>query len=373
VGRVRRALAELCRAHLLSEHRAGRYSFHDLLRAYAGELARTDEAEDDRRAAVQRLLDHYVHSTHAANVMLEPHRHPVVPVPLSPGVTPEAPADPRAALDWFTAEHAVLLAVVELTGRTGFDVHGWQLAWNLAEYFDRRGHWHDLGVTARAELDAARRLEDRRVAARAHRGLARACNLQGHDDDARDHLQRALAIYLDLGDHLGQGYTQHNLSSVAERQGRYADGLRHAQESLVQFQAADQLAWQARALNAVAWFLILLDQPAQALPHCDQALAMFADLNDPGGESATWDTVGAAYRELGQAQLAIDCCRRALAMLPQINNRYYEANVTEHLGDAYYAAGDTDAALAAWRHALDVLDQLGHADADQVRAKLTRS
>jgi DNA-binding SARP family transcriptional activator len=367
---VRRALAELCRAHLVAEHRPGRFTFHDLLRAYAAELVRTGETEGERRAAVRRLLDHYVHSTHAANVTLEPHRHPVVPVPLSPGVTPEAPADPPAALDWFGTEHAVVLAALELATGSGFDAHAWQLAWNLVEYLDRRGHWHDLGVTTRAALGAARRLDDRPAQARALRGLARACDLQDNDDDARTHLERALVLYRDLGDDLGQGYVQHNLSSVAERQGRYADGLVHARHSLTHFQRAGHAPWQARALNAVAWFLVLLNRPAEALPYGERALAMFADLDDPTGESSTWDTVGAAHRALGDPARAIACCRYALDMIPKINNRYYEANVTEHLGDAYHAAGDLAAARAAWRHALAGLADLGHADADQVRAKL---
>jgi hypothetical protein len=38
-ARAGRLLTELARAHLLTEHRPGRYSFHDLLRAYAAELA----------------------------------------------------------------------------------------------------------------------------------------------------------------------------------------------------------------------------------------------------------------------------------------------------------------------------------------------
>ena len=33
-------LAELARAHLVNEHRPGRYTLHDLLRAYAAELGR---------------------------------------------------------------------------------------------------------------------------------------------------------------------------------------------------------------------------------------------------------------------------------------------------------------------------------------------
>jgi len=61
---VRPLLAEMTRANLLSEPAAGRYAFHDLLRAYAGEL----DAGAERHTAQVRLLDHYAHTAHAAAI-----------------------------------------------------------------------------------------------------------------------------------------------------------------------------------------------------------------------------------------------------------------------------------------------------------------
>ena len=65
-------LAELTRAHLLAEHVPGRYAFHDLLRAYAGELARAHDDPGAQDAAVGRVLDHYLHTAHNAAVLMEP-------------------------------------------------------------------------------------------------------------------------------------------------------------------------------------------------------------------------------------------------------------------------------------------------------------
>jgi DNA-binding SARP family transcriptional activator/DNA-binding XRE family transcriptional regulator len=53
------ALAELCDNHLIIEQAPGRYICHDLLRAYAAEVARTELSESERRAAVSRALDYY--------------------------------------------------------------------------------------------------------------------------------------------------------------------------------------------------------------------------------------------------------------------------------------------------------------------------
>ena len=49
--RARALLAELTRGHLLTEHRPGRYAFHDLLRAYAREQAHAHDDDGARRDA----------------------------------------------------------------------------------------------------------------------------------------------------------------------------------------------------------------------------------------------------------------------------------------------------------------------------------
>jgi DNA-binding SARP family transcriptional activator len=59
---TRRLLTELTRAHLVSQRSPDRYTCHDLLWAYARELAETHDPPADRRDAVHRLLDHYLHS-----------------------------------------------------------------------------------------------------------------------------------------------------------------------------------------------------------------------------------------------------------------------------------------------------------------------
>src|SRR5204862_1353220 len=55
--RARPLLGELTRKHLLTEHNPGRYTFHDLLRAYAAELADTHDTGAERHTTVERMLD----------------------------------------------------------------------------------------------------------------------------------------------------------------------------------------------------------------------------------------------------------------------------------------------------------------------------
>src|SRR4029077_3417415 len=80
---TRRLLTELARANLLVEHVPGRYTFHDLLRAYATDLTRGHDHEHVRHAAEIRLLDHYPHTAHAAARLLNSTLDPIT-VPLAP-------------------------------------------------------------------------------------------------------------------------------------------------------------------------------------------------------------------------------------------------------------------------------------------------
>src|SRR5262249_35331328 len=63
-------LDELTAANLITEHVPGRYTFHDLLRAYAREQALSRDSDVRRHEAVHRLLDHYLHTATVADHLL---------------------------------------------------------------------------------------------------------------------------------------------------------------------------------------------------------------------------------------------------------------------------------------------------------------
>lgn len=95
---AREALGELTRAHLLTQHTPGRYTFHDLLRAYATHLTITQDPPEDQHSALTRLFDYYLHTATAAMNVLQPadqhHRlrlpSPAIPTSRWPIPTPHS-------------------------------------------------------------------------------------------------------------------------------------------------------------------------------------------------------------------------------------------------------------------------------------------
>ncbi|MDN3354460.1 BTAD domain-containing putative transcriptional regulator [Actinomadura sp. DC4] len=369
---VRPLLAELARAHLITEHSAGRYAFHDLLRAYATEQAHSLDTPDERRTALHRVLDHYVHTAHTAALLLYPHRHPITPSTPREGVTPTGLADHQQAMAWFTDQHAVLVAAVHEAADLGFATHAWQLAWALVTYFDQQGHWRDLLSTQSAALDVTRREGDRLGQAHAHSGLVRACTRLGRHDDARASLDRALALFTELGDRIGQANTHRGLGWLLEAHDRHGEALGHARQAHDLYREAGHRAGLAHALNAIGWYHSLLGDHRQALVHCERALELHQELDHRQGQAATWDTMGHAHHHLGDHAKAADCYQHALRLFREVADRYNEADTLIRLGDTHHAVGDRRAAGDAWERALEVLDELGHAGADQVRGRLKR-
>ncbi len=363
-------LAELAKANLISEPVPSRYTLHDLLRAYADQLAQAEDSVPEREAAVERVLDHYLRTAHQADRLLNPARDPITIAPPRPGSLCEEFEDHHQALAWFAAEHSVLLAAVEHAAAAGLDVTVWQLAWALWTYLDRQGHWHDQVTVQRIAVAAGERLGDLQTQARAHRLMASAYPPLGRLSDAAIPYEHALDLYRRCGDQAGQAHSQLSLAIVRTRGIRYEEALEHLDQALLLYRAAGHLRGQADTLNSACWTHAQRGDNAQALTSCYEALALYRELEDQTGQAHTWDSLGCAHQHLGHYDDAIECYRLSLALYRDLGERFYQADTFTRLGDTYQAVGDSGAAQDAWQQSLVILEELGHPDAEQVRAKL---
>jgi tetratricopeptide (TPR) repeat protein len=370
VAEVRPMLAQLIRAHLVTERVPGRYALHDLLRAYAAELAAARDCGADRRAAIRRLLDHYLHSAHRADVAIEPTRDAIEPIPTQAGVTVEDIGSAAGATDWCTTEYQVLMAVVALAVDAGLDRHAWQLVWSMTSFLERQRLFGDAVALWQIALQAAQRLGDLAAQGYSHRLLGKVYAPLEKHDEARVHLEYALEVYRQLGDETNQAHVHLGLAETLERQGRHRDALHQVEQALARYQTSGQRVWQANSLNALGWFHARLGDYGTALEYCRQALTLQQELGYRRGEAATWDSLGVAYHHVGRHPDAVAAYQHALTLFRELGNRYNEADTLVHLGDTYDAGGDTGAARDSWRAALAILTDLDHGDADQVRARL---
>jgi DNA-binding SARP family transcriptional activator len=361
---TRPLLGQLVRGHLLIEATPGRYAFHDLLRAYAAELAGTSDPAPERAAALRRLLDHYLSTAHAAAVALG---HPLTDLATTPTTRPGEPMEGFAgcdtALAWLAAERATLIAAVDQADACDFPAHAWQIARVLQGFLATQGRWLDLQRAHEAGLAAAGR--DRHPAARAaaHRGVAFAAALLGDHDRADDHLLRAQRLFHELGDLVNEGYTYHNLSTLRHAQGRCHEGFDLGRRALGMFQQAEHPRGQVCALNTLAWELAKAGDYESALPYGQQALELHRRTGVWQRESSVLQTLAQIHLHLGQRDTAMDHYRQAVELCRRAGNRHLEAAYLTSLGQAYHADGQDAAAIDALNQAKAIIETFDYTPA----------
>jgi tetratricopeptide (TPR) repeat protein len=367
---TRRLLAELAGARLLTEHAPGRYTAHDLLRAYAVEQARVLESDTDRQLAQRRVLDHYLQTAFIADRRLGTGRDTIELIPALPGVTVEPIDDQAHALAWFAAEWPNTLAAADQAAAVGLDSYAWQLTWTLATYFDRQVLWREWASAQEAALAATVRLGEPAAQARAHGILARAYSRLGRYDDAHRHHRECVRYHGETGNTAGQGHAQLNIGEVYMRQGNLREALRHADLALDLYLRAGFEDGQAHALNNTGWLLSQLGDRDEAIRRCERALKLHQGLSDLHGEGTTWDSLGFIHHSGGAYPEAAACYVRAIDLFERLGDRYFEAVARVGLGDALLLDGQPTTAYKAFQAALDILVELDHPDVAKVQAKL---
>ncbi|MFF5084005.1 BTAD domain-containing putative transcriptional regulator [Actinoplanes sp. NPDC000266] len=333
-------LARLTGEHLLTAVPPGRLTLHVLLKAYAKELS----GKRERDEAGARLFAHYRHSAYEANRLLRPLMDPIEPGARPEGVPVEEFGDYCGAFRWFRAEHRVLRALIERGDGPGV----WQLATTMVPFYQWTGLRHEWLATMRAALSSAERAGDRLGEAHMQRCLAGAFYSLGDLDEARDRLDRALALFTELGALTGQAHVHLNLGLV-----RSADEASFA-KALELYERAGYDRGIVAATEGIALSHAVQGRDRSAIGLYERAMAGYLRLGDPRGVGSCLLGLGRLRQRQGEREIAADLLRRSVELYREAGHRGEEAEALIALGDAL-TGGE---AHVAWRAALDILDEL---------------
>ena len=193
------ALAELCDQHLITEYAPGRYNCHALLRIYAAEEAHPHDGVADRRAALHRVLDHYLHTASQASAALYPRSVQLTSGQPMPGVVPEEIVSPAQAARWFENERHVLLAAIEQAASQDYAPHAWALPHAVGPFFQGEEYWRKLAAAQHSALAVAGELGDLAGQVLAHYHIGVLTFRLGDSDSACQHLGEAIELAEDAG------------------------------------------------------------------------------------------------------------------------------------------------------------------------------
>ncbi|WP_243794721.1 tetratricopeptide repeat protein [Saccharopolyspora gloriosae] len=370
VPKVRSILRALERVSLLQHHAAGRFRMHDLVRLHASERAQHDHTPSQREAALGRLMEHFVRTAHAADLLIAPHHAPIELGDLREGCLPKQLSTEDEAWQWFAAERANLTAAQHVAVGHGWHRAVWQLAWTLTTFQLRQGHLHDNLAAWEAGAQASAHLGDLRTKTRSYRHLGRACAQLNLHEQALQHLQAGLASAEEDGDRLGQAHTHRAIAVARERQGDYHRALEHA---LLALELYDELKIEvggSHALNEVGWYSAKLGDFDTGHDHCSIALQRSREAGDRSGTGSALLSLGYIAEQTGRSADAVILYEKSLELFRELGDTSSEADLLEHLGHSLLAS-DPRRAREAWEGALALYAaQHRRTDAERLRSAL---
>lgn len=324
--------------HLLQQAVPGRYTFHDLTRAYATTCAGDEEPPPARRAALTRLFDYCLAATAAAMSTLYPAEAPIRPRILPAGTPTPDLSDQDSAREWLDTERSALVAVAAHTATRGWPAHTTLLSRLMQRYLAASGHNADAVTVHGDGYHAARQNGDPIGQAHALIDIGFTYGRLGRYGRAAESMQQAVDLFRHADRMASQGRALIKLGDVDEPRGRNQKAIDRSTQALTRFRQVDDRLGEAYALEGLGLIHMELGRPGSATEHLQTALALFRQVGDHVGETWTREGLGLLHTRLGQHTQAAEHYEQALAICRAAGDRYGEARVLNSLGEAAHTA-----------------------------------
>ncbi|HEU5356630.1 MAG TPA: tetratricopeptide repeat protein [Actinocrinis sp.] len=361
--RTRALLDVLTGAHLLEQIGSARHQFHDLLRAYAADLAASEEEEAAQHAVLLRAARWYLYTADLAMRATQTLRPSVLadaPGSYDSYEPPFAQHDRKAANEWYVAERANVLAVAHVAAQVQLDEICWQMAASVQTLQGAHGDTDDRLVMGALGLQAARRIADRNAEAKMLQALGFAEKAAGQSDLALDHHRKALEIFTDQGSRPGIIEALNSIGLIHLRRRELDHAAEHFERAMRLAEADDHHAWRAVAVDNLARTRLEQGLLAQAIELAEQATEAHRELGTEGAPRLeTLITLIKAYRESGRLDMAEECARSAEQILGG-GTRYagLEVDIALERAAVTLQRGDIEAASEMYLNALRIQRRL---------------
>lgn len=361
VATVARELEDLVDAHVLGEHEAGRYRFHDLLAQHARARCASEETPAAKREALGRLLDYYVYVARAAADHVDPDSDIAATVRLhAPGGVPPIP-DRESAFAWYLKEDANLLAATFRAADLGLAEPALRLPfllWRFAYVCGRLREW--LPAQERGWA-MARETADGAIRAAALRILGVSCQGLARFREALDYGQQALAASRQLGDRAAQGRVLNNLGNTHQLSGRYREARQCYVEGLALLDEVGGAGHRGVLLGNLTTLCELLGLVSDAVAHGQQALDSLA-AGQEQVRAAVLTTFSMIRLRAGRYPEALELGVRAYAIRRQSGHRVGMVDALIKLTTIHTQLGDHPTALRLGEQALELACEIGDAN-----------
>ncbi|QXJ21115.1 winged helix-turn-helix domain-containing protein [Actinomadura graeca] len=352
-------LEDLLDIHLLQQHTVGRYRFHDLLHTYAAQLVLEEDTEADRRAALGRVLDHYLASLQGV-YRLERNGCTLVDAMVATRSAGIAFSDLAEGQTWVSNELDGILGAIRMAAADpGAPI---AVAADLLLALDPMGDvaflWPRLNGPAAEVADAARARGESRAEARARYMLGGGLWQIDRLDEGEEQIRRGIRAAQDGGDEAIPERLLNVSALLASARQNYEEALEIFQEGLAACRRSGNWWSELEILNNIAALHIIVGgRPQEALAWVTRGLEL---VDRVGGQPYAWLYLminrGRARVALGRPAEAVEDFHAALKASRARAFPFQEAlalqelmQATRQLGQLEQALGHAEASLAIWR------------------------
>ncbi|MGH3621819.1 MAG: tetratricopeptide repeat protein, partial [Sciscionella sp.] len=377
-----------------------RYQLHDLVRVFARERAVAEQSEQERSAAIERVIGAWLALAEQATRRVLGRTYWVAHGtatrwPLDKGDSATLLADPFA---WFESERVALVAAVEQAAALKLDEFAWELASLLRFFLRVRGYLDDWRRTNELALSATkdagnllgaavmmhglgllhamqRRYEDALACLEeAGAGYAEAAELSGgarlmsdlgklyyqlgRFDEATGCLEQAVRTFEMLNDALGAAHARCDLGHHHNKLGNSERALDCVEQAVHIFRGHGHLFGEAFALYVIGESLLDQGRPADARGNLDRALSVCRDAGYRFGEARALYQLGSVYNAESRLAQAVDCLERCLVIFDELGYRKDSAYAQQQLAMVYAGQGRRPDAQAMCQRCLQTFREL---------------
>jgi DNA-binding SARP family transcriptional activator len=346
-----------------------RYSFHELVRVQARELALAEEPVDSLVAAAERAFGGWLFLAEEAHRRESGGDYTLLHGsarrwPLPPGLVDELLAQP---LSWFESERPCLLDVTRKLAALRLDELCWDLAVTSVTLYEIGSYFDDWRQTHERALAVVRRCGNARGEAAVLDSLGSLHLVQHNSEEARALLEPALRLFEQVGDRHGQGLVIRNLAYLDRVSGHFDTAMHRYQAARELLRDSGDLMGEAHVLGGMAQIHLDCGDDSAAEELLVQSLTISEQIGSRRAEAQTRHRLGELLLRRGATEEAAKAFQGSLSLVRESKDVIGEAYALLGLGETLVRQGRY---ASAERVLQDALHLSGTAAEPMIQAKI---
>jgi tetratricopeptide (TPR) repeat protein len=333
-----------------------RYSLHDLVRLFAGQLLNADELYN----AQKRHAGNYLKVLAAADDLYLRGGESVIE---GLALFDLEVTNIRAGHDWVVAHQREDNSIAEWC---------WEYPHTGVYCLSLRQHPREQLRWLEPALAAARRLKQRRREGQTLGNLGIAYYGMGEYHRAIEYQEQRLKIAQQIGDRLGEGQALGNLGIAYYNLGEYRRSIEYHEQALVIDKARRDRRGEGQDLGNLGLAYHSLGEYHRAIEYQEQRLKIAREIGDRMGEGQALGNLGIAYRRLEEYRRAIEYQEQRLKIAREIGDRLGEGQALYNSALALDGMGDRPEAISRTEAALNIYEAIESPAAADARALLAK-